>query len=147
MEKEEKSPFFAASSSVRSDRILYTPSSFAKSNLLYLQEIGKLTALAPHTSQRGKLSSCLCFVVLSGSGRLTYEGQEYTLQTGDVVFLNCRNFYSHSTAKEDLWSLQWCHFYGASVQSIYTKYCERGGGPVIHPENLQPYVQDRKSVV
>ncbi len=141
MEQEEKSPFFAASTSVRSDRILYTPSSFAKSNLLYLQEIGKLTALAPHTSQRGELSSCLCFLVLSGSGRLAYEGREYPLQTGDVVFLNCRTPYSHSTAREDLWSLQWCHFYGASVQSIYTKYCERGGGPVIHPENLQPYVQ------
>ena len=37
---------------VFSDRILYTPTSFAKTALLYLQEIGSLQAKKPHTSSR-----------------------------------------------------------------------------------------------
>ena len=37
---------------VSSDRVLYTPTSFAKSALLYLQEIGSLQAEQPHTSSR-----------------------------------------------------------------------------------------------
>ena len=37
---------------VNSRRILYTPSAFARSNLLHLQEIGSLTAQRPHVSRR-----------------------------------------------------------------------------------------------
>ena len=39
-------------SSVQSDRILYTPSAFARGSLLHLQEVGTLKALHPHTSTR-----------------------------------------------------------------------------------------------
>ena len=35
---------------VRSDRIIYTPTLFAKEALLYLQEVGSLQALKPHQS-------------------------------------------------------------------------------------------------
>ena len=35
---------------VSSKRVLYTPTPFAKSALLYLQEIGSLQAAQPHTS-------------------------------------------------------------------------------------------------
>ena len=45
--------------SVKSSRIIYTPSSFAKSNLLHLQEVGELQALKPHTSSRKGLLSFL----------------------------------------------------------------------------------------
>ena len=46
-----------------SQRILYTPSDFARVNLLHLQEIGALTAQEPHRSQRSGLSSYLFFLV------------------------------------------------------------------------------------
>ena len=52
---------------VNSDRVLYTPSAFAKNNLMYLQEIGHLQALSTHTSKRSRLSSFLFFYVQSGS--------------------------------------------------------------------------------
>lgn len=135
---------FTDFSLVRSRRILYTPSPFARANLLYLQEAGSLTALAPHTSRREKLRSCLCFAVLDGSGTLTYGGREYPLQTGDVVFVDCRKPYAHSTGNQEgkqLWTLQWCHFYGPYLSAVYDKYCERGGQPVIHPDDVQPIVR------
>ena len=134
-----QSNLFTSSPSVRSSRILYTPSPFARSSLLHLQEVGSLTAIKPHTSKREKLQSYLCFMVEDGEGDLVYEGKTYELRSGDVVFIDCRKAYSHSTGMNlnaGLWSLRWCHFYGPSMPAIYAKYCERGGQPVIRGNDM-----------
>ena len=57
---------------------------------------------------------------------------------GDCVFIDCRKAYSHSTS-DNLWSLQWCHFYAPSLQAVYEKYKERGGRSVFHPDDLTPF--------
>lgn len=132
--KSMHSNLFTSSPSVQSSRILYTPSPFARSSLLHLQEVGSLSAIRPHTSKREKLQSYLCFMVEDGEGELVYEGKKYELRSGDVVFIDCRKAYRHSTGMNPnagLWSLRWCHFYGPSMPAIYAKYCERGGLPVI----------------
>ena len=115
--------FLNSEASVQSDRILYTPSLFARSALLNLQEVGSLKARSPHTSTRSGLTSYLYFLVLDGEGSLTYEGRQYQLKQGDCVFIDCQKPYSHSTS-ENLWSLAWCHFYGTSMTAIYEKYKE-----------------------
>ena len=120
---------------VTSNRILYTPSSFARTSLLHLQEIGELQAKKRHTSSRSKLQSFLFFTVCSGSGSLSYQGKELTLKTGDCVFIDCEKPYSHTTDEKDLWTLKWVHFYGPQMGSVYKKYCERGGRPVFRSEN------------
>lgn len=141
---------FTSSPSVSSTRIIYTPSSFARSSLIHLQETGTLQALQPHKSERSGLSSCLFFTVLSGSGVLVYEGKRYELNTGDCVFIDCKKAYSHETGNIDnpasgnpsvdnLWFLQWCHFYGPNMNSIYHKYMERGGRPVFQTKQLPSY--------
>ena len=130
--------FNPQSSSVSSSRILYTPSTFARTSLLHLQEVGSLQAIHPHTSTRTDLVSFLCFVVLSGKGKLKYEGVNYELGAGDCVFIDCRKAYSHSTSN-NLWSLQWCHFYAPSLPAVYEEYKERGGRPVFHPDDLTPF--------
>ncbi len=107
--------FNPQSSSVTSSRILYTPSTFARTSLLHLQEVGSLQAIHKHTSTGTNLTSFLCFVVLPGTGSLTYEGMTYELSAGDCVFIDCRKAYSHSTS-DDLWSFQWCHFYAPSIR-------------------------------
>ena len=81
--------FNPQSPSVISSRILYTPSTFARTSLLHLQEVGLLQAIHQHTSTRTNLTSFLCFVVLSGTGSLTYEGTTYELSAGDCVFIDC----------------------------------------------------------
>ena len=151
-----QSNLFTSSPSVQSSRILYTPSPFARSSLLHLQEVGSLTAIKPHTSKREKLQSYLCFMVEDGEGELVYEGKKYDLKSGDVVFIDCRRAYSHSTGNSssvgnnhsidnnhttekdngNLWSLRWCHFYGPSMPAIYAKYCERGGLPMIRGADM-----------
>lgn len=131
---------FRTSASVVSSRILYTPSLFARSSLLYLQEIGSLEAVRPHTSSRSNLASYLFFIVESGAGNLLYHQKTYELRQGDCVFIDCRASYAHSVG-ENLWSLKWCHFFGAGMRSIYAKYQERGGQPVFHSENSESFVE------
>ena len=128
-DSQDDSPIFF------SDRVLYTPTSFAKTALLYLQEIGSLQAKKPHTSSRTRLSSYLFFCVNSGSGELEYQGKRHKLGKGDCVFIDCQLPYSHST-DTDLWSLSWIHFSGMTMQTVYQKYQERGGRPVFRPDNF-----------
>lgn len=119
---------------VTSNRILYTPSAFARTSLLHLQEIGELTALRPHVSSRSGLSSYLFFTIVSGSGSLNYGEVEYKLEAGDCVFIDCNTPYSHTTSPDNLWTLRWIHFFGPTIPAIYNKYKERGGRPVFKPE-------------
>ena len=130
---------------VTSSRILYTPSSFARSSLLTLQEIGTLEALKPHTSSRDNLQSYLFFYVESGAGTLVYQGKAYEIWGGDCVFIDCQLPYSHST-DTNLWTLSWIHFYGHTMQRIYEKYLERGGGPVFRPDDLVPFRHIHKTL-
>ncbi|MCD7882758.1 MAG: AraC family transcriptional regulator [Lachnospiraceae bacterium] len=130
---------FYSGSDVTSSRVLYTPSSFARSSLLWLQEAGHLTALRPHVSGRDHLSSYLFFMVLDGAGWLEYNGVHYELCEGDMCFIDCRKGYSQSSS-EDLWIISWCHMNGPSMPAIYNKYCERGGRPVFHPEESSVFI-------
>ena len=146
---------FTNTNSVSSNRIIYTPSTFARSSLIHLQETGTLQATHPHKNERSGLSSCLFFTVLSGSGRLTYDGGTYVLHPGDCVFIDCKKLYSHETGNSicqeqvdttdtadctsELWSLQWVHFYGPNMGAIYRKYQERGGKPVFQTSQLNSY--------
>lgn len=125
---------------VQSDRIIYTPSPFARSSLIHLQEIGELQARRPHASRREDLASYLCFVVLSGQGELEYEGSLTPLAQGDCVFLDCHRPYQHRTGA-DLWRLKWVHFYGPNMAAIYKKYRERGGRPCCHTRHFDAYVR------
>ena len=60
--------FINSGTIVSSNRILYTSTSFARSSLYYLQEIGELFAKKAHSNSRTNLKSFLFFTVVSGSG-------------------------------------------------------------------------------
>ena len=124
--------------SVDSNRIVYTPSAFAKTNLIHLQEIGTLKAKKPHINNRKGLVSFLFFVVVSGSGNLMYDGEKYHIGEGDCIFIDCRKSYYHESS-EDLWTLKWIHFYGFNMSGIYDKYMERCGMPHFRPNSIKNY--------
>ena len=124
---------------VSSDRVLYTPSGFARENLLHLQEIGSLVAQKPHVSARKALHSFLYFRVAAGEGTLTYEGKTYPLKENSCVFIDCRKAYAHATSPQKLWTLEWCHFDGPAMEGIYDKYVERGGRPAFQPEDGEAF--------
>lgn len=125
---------------VTASRIIYTPSDFAKTNLIHLQETGELKAQKPHVSRRENLSSYLFFTILEGSGTLEYDGNSHALSQGDCVFLDCRKPYSHCCS-QDLWTLKWVHFYGPNMNGIYKKYAARGGRPCFHPAHPEDFAR------
>lgn len=124
---------------VQSNRILYTPSIFAKTTLIYLQETGELTALRPHVSRREQLDSYLFFVVLDGTGTVQYDNKEVKLHPGDCVFLDCHKPYSHASSSENLWKLKWVHFYGSNMDNIYEKFLNRSGVWYFSSKDPEPY--------
>lgn len=136
----------SSNATVQSNRVLYTAGEFAKKNLIYLQEAGTLTALRSHKSTRELLESYLFFCVLSGSGRLYYEGKTYYLKAGDCVFLDCRHPYSHETDDDSLWQLVWLHFYGAPACAIYEDYKQNGGKTVFHTEYAKHYLETEQQI-
>ena len=152
--------FNPQSSSVTSSRIMYTPSTFARTSLLHLQEIGSLQAIHPHTSTRTNLTSFLCFVVLSGNGTLTYEGTTYELSAGDCVFIDCRKAYSHSTGYNA--GSNNTNVNNTSGNNINTPACEKdttasqstnlptslwsSNGAISTPRSCQPSMKSTRSV-
>lgn len=123
-----------------SNRIITTPSSYARNHYLYVQETGSLQSIEPHVSRRDNLASLLFFVVMSGSGTLTCHGRKYLIKTGDCIFINCLEEYSHESSKEDPWELSWVHFYGKDASEIYGHYLEQGGQFLFHPVDIAPFL-------
>lgn len=125
----------------RSERMLHTPSGFAKKNLSYIQEVGRLKSLKSHSSIRENLESYLLFLIIDGEGSVVYQDHTYPVRKGDLVFLDCRMHYEHKSSAEHPWELLWVHFNGSLPQACYPVFYEKNGGsPVLRPRTgLQPY--------
>lgn len=65
-------------------------------------------------------------------------GGAIAMLSSNLEGIDCRKAYSHATS-DNLWSLQWCHFYAPSLPAVYEKYKERGGRPVFHPADIKPF--------
>ncbi len=122
------------------NRILSTPSEYAKENLLYVQEIGTLTSRSPHISTRQNIFSFLFLVVISGSGTFSYKGKSVQIHTGDCIFINCEESYSHESSENDPWTLTWVHFYGKTLYKIYKQYIEFGYTYCFHPKSVTDFL-------
>ena len=101
-----------AASKSSSNRILATPSAYARKNYLYVQEVGTLHSVEPHISKRQNLNSFLFIVVMNGSGTVTFDGQQFSVETGNCIWIDCSHSYSHESSADDPWTLMWVHFYG-----------------------------------
>ncbi len=115
----------------RSDRQLFTPSSFARKHFSYLQEAGRLKSLKPHTSSREDLESFLFLHVRKGSGILTIKEEEYTLRAGDSALVDCRESYGHTSSAEDPWELEWVHFDGSKAEALYPLFLKQNDGKAV----------------
>ena len=122
-----------------SDRVLATPSSYAKKHYLYVQEIGTLTSMEPHVSSRENISSYLFLTVQKGEGYLTYRGRKHYIQAGDCVYINCRNQYAHESSAEHPWTLMWVHFNGNGADDFYQAYQGQDRSFIFHPADTAPF--------
>lgn len=127
----------------RSERRIHTPSSFARNNLNFVQEIGQLKSLRAHSCIRENLESYLFFVILSGCGTVSTAGKIYEVKSGDCIFLDCRKHYEHKSSEEDPWEIAWVHFNGKEATSLYPLFLEGNyNSPIFHPEKGITYFCD-----
>ena len=124
-----------------SQRILSTPSSYARKHYLYVQEVGTLQSLEPHVSKRQNLSSFLFFVVMEGEGFLSHKGIKHHISAGDCVWLNCNEPYFHESSAEHPWSLKWVHFNGPEAGSFYDSYLNLGNSYLFRPRSILPFTE------
>lgn len=122
-----------------SNRILATPSAYAREHYLYIQEVGTLRSLEPHISKRQNLNSFLFFVVLDGSGHLSYGQNRFPIGAGDCVWLDCSRPYAHESSAHEPWRLIWVHFYGQSARLFYDNFLTAGNHFLFHPASIMPY--------
>lgn len=122
-----------------SDRILATPSPYAKKHYYYVQEVGTLQSLEPHVSARQALDSYLFFMVLAGSGHVTVGEKRYALSPGDCVWIDCAGRYAHESSADAPWRLRWVHYCGPQAGAAYALFASQGGAPVFRPRSLLPF--------
>lgn len=118
-----------------SDRILITPSPYAKNHYLYVQETGVLTSTKPHISSRQNLDSFLFLFVVSGRGTLTLQGLPHLLKQGDCAWIDCHLPYSHESSADAPWELKWVHFFGKDSSLFYSHFISQNLPAVFTPEN------------
>ncbi len=102
-----------------SKRIIVTPSQTVKNTFFYVQETGMIRAGDAAMTHRQDLDSFLIVAVLSGSGELSIENNNYTLGKGDCFYIDCRKPHFYKSSDTDPWELMWVHFNGATSKQYY----------------------------
>lgn len=116
---------FSTTGITDSVRMLHTPGEFARKNLLFVQEVGRLKSLQPHKSQRENLDSFLFLGVISGEGIIFVGSKEYQVKKGSCALINCSNYYAHESSREKPWELIWVHFNGYNAKAYYDLFLEQ----------------------
>jgi len=131
---------FSNEGTTKSDRSLHTPGSFAKQNLLYVQEVGRLQSLTPHRCIREKLDSFLFLVVLEGKGCLDIGEKQYEISVGDCALIDCMQHYEHISDEADAWRLAWVHFNGQIAREYYDLFMKyNNGSSVFRVEDVKAW--------
>lgn len=111
-------------------RLISTPSAFARSSLLYVQEVGHFQTLAPYFTEREYLNSFLMVYTIAGRGSLTYRGHTYELGPHQAFLINCMEYQYYKTEPDHPWELLWVHFNGQGATPYYETY-ELANSPVL----------------
>ncbi len=131
---------FTTEGMTSSDRSLHTPGEFARQNLLYVQEVGRLKSLKPHRCVREQLESYLFIVVLSGGGRLVADGRQYELRAGDCALIDCWEHYEHISDENEGWELAWVHYHGNTAGNFHELFRRGNGGTsVFHVQDVEQW--------
>lgn len=123
------------------DYIINHPSDFARSNLIYLQEIGKQHILSSNISESKKNASYLFFIVTNGQGKLQYGDVSYVISTGYCAFLNCKKTYRYYPLDGEV-SMNYIYFDGFHMEDIYNEFIEKNGLPCFRSYGPKVYIQD-----
>lgn len=130
-----------------SERVIATPTRFALSNCLYVQEVGRLKSLKPHLSARENLNSYLFLIVLSGEGSVNYRGETHQMSFGNCALIDCRQKYYHISSREKPWELMWVHFNGYEAAAFYEQFTRINPGGIFRSSNVYNYKRPLEEIL
>jgi AraC-like DNA-binding protein len=113
---------FTTAWSEDSIRFIASPSSFATTNLFYVQEIGHFHTLPGYFTEREGLDSYLIAYILRGTGQLTYRDHSYPLRAHQLFFIHCDSYHLYATHAQEPLELLWVHFQGSASSAYYEHY-------------------------
>lgn len=105
------------------NRLIRTPSTFAKEHLLYIQEAGHYGVLSPNMfkwSMGSKEPQYLLFYVIHGQGIVYYIDDYYALVSGDVFLFDCSKYFFISNHN---WEVYYCLLGGLHITDIIGYSC------------------------
>lgn len=144
----KKDDIYTTVTMTKSERYLHTPGSFARQNLLYVQEVGQLKSLQPHRCVREKLDSFLLMVILEGKGTLKIGDRELAVGKGDCAWIDCMGHYEHISDEQDAWKLAWVHFNGKSARAFYELFIKLNKAQsVFHVEDTGEWFEIIKGIM
>lgn len=101
----------------------------AKTDLLYVQEVGDFYSGRNYYTVREGVDSFLIKLTLSGCGVLEYGGKEYHVSAGQFFWIDCQNPQRYYTdPKLGRWRVLWVHFRGANARAYYEMFRTIGEG-------------------
>lgn len=135
---------YALDISPSSTWLTVTTSQAARASLLYVQELGVFYAGSRYYTERQGLRSFLIKFTLSGKGVVQYAGEEYTVSTNQLFWVDCKDQQYYATAAaESNWDVIWVHFFGTGANQYYDLFLSQNSGShVLHMPSGNS-VQDR----
>lgn len=100
-----------------SEYYVYSPGRLARENYLYPLQCGHFIYKPGYSLERESYDSFLLLYVQAGSFTLELEKQEMTVQSGQLVLIDCYSY--HRYFSELGWECLWIHFDGHSARSFY----------------------------
>ena len=105
------------------------PTATAKSNLIYIQELGDFIAGPEYFTTRRNLPSYLIKYTLSGEGIMDYNGQTFSIRSSQALFIDCQNYqYYRTSPHTGNWRMVWVHFYGGNAKQYYDLFLSLNQG-------------------
>ena len=119
---------------------LYThfPSTTARMMFFYPLMVGYEECGKRYFLERDDFNDYLILYTVSGKGIMKYRGREYTIQSGNCIYISCNEYHTYHTVSEEPWVITWMHFNGTSAKMYFDKIYSISG-PVIN-------LEDRKKV-
>ncbi len=102
-----------------------TPTLTAKSNLLYLQEVGYQPSVYTERTEPCQIDSYIVILVIKGIGFVNYDDIEYRVSEGQCIYLNCNSLHSFRCDVNCPWEVLWLYFNGNSAPYYYNLFSKK----------------------
>ena len=109
-----------------------TAAQAARASIAYVQELGDFRCGPDYYTTRENLPSYLIKLCISGEGTLDYDGQHYTVQPGQLFWIDCMKPQHYRTAPgKERWHVLWVHFCGAPCEAYYHLFLAQNEGKCV----------------